>query len=153
LEALTMAIVRQRPAPGLIHHSDRGIQYAAEPYQLARSGIIPSMNCKGDCLDNAPMESFFHSLKTERSAGPPPLDPKLPLHVRVANSRRRWKMFTPSPRAPSSSTSAPAEDGNLGSAQRMHPKETRGEPDARSNGRPAGRVAAAVSADLDRDDR
>jgi transposase InsO family protein len=119
-----MAIVRQRPAPGLIHHSDRGIQYATEPYRLARSGIIPSMNCKGDCLDNAPMESFFHSLKTERSAGPPPLDPKVPLHVRVANSRRRWKMFTPSPRAPSSPTSAPADDGNLGSAQRMHPKET-----------------------------
>jgi putative transposase len=68
LEALTMAIVRQRPAPGLIHHSDRGIQYAAEPYRLAlaRSGITPSMSRKGDCLDNAPMESFFHSLKTER---------------------------------------------------------------------------------------
>ena len=63
LEALTMAIVRQRPAPGLIHHSDRGIQYAAEPYRLAlsRSGITPSMSRKGDCLDNAPMESFFHS--------------------------------------------------------------------------------------------
>ena len=68
LEALTMAIVRQRPAPGLIHHSDRGIQYAAEPYRLAlaRSGITPSMSRKGDCLDNAPTESFFHSLKTER---------------------------------------------------------------------------------------
>ena len=63
LEALTMAIVRQRPAPGLIHHSDRGNQYAAEPYRLAlaRSGITPSMSRKGDCLDNAPMESFFHS--------------------------------------------------------------------------------------------
>jgi len=68
LEALTMAIMRQRPAPGLIHHSDRGMQYAAEPYRLAlaRSGITPSMSRKGDCLDNAPMESFFHSLKTER---------------------------------------------------------------------------------------
>jgi transposase InsO family protein len=68
LQALTMAIVRQRPAPGLIHHSDRGIQYAAEPYRrvLARSGFTPSMSRKGDCLDNAPMESFFHSLKTER---------------------------------------------------------------------------------------
>ena len=68
LQALTMAIARQRPSPGLIHHSDRGIQYAAEPYRLAlaRSGITPSMSRKGDCLDNAPMESFFHSLKTER---------------------------------------------------------------------------------------
>jgi putative transposase len=68
LEALGMAIARQRPAPGLIHHSDRGIQYAAEAYRsaLARSGVIPSMSRKGDCLDNAPMESFFHTLKTER---------------------------------------------------------------------------------------
>jgi transposase InsO family protein len=55
LEALTMAIMRQRPAPRLIHHSDRGIQYAAEHYRraLARSGITPSMSRKGDCLDNA----------------------------------------------------------------------------------------------------
>src|SRR3990167_6953755 len=68
LDALTMAIERQKPAPGLIHHSDRGIQYAAETYRsaLARSGITPSMSRKGDCWDNAPMESFFHTLKTER---------------------------------------------------------------------------------------
>jgi len=68
LEALNMAIERQRPAPGLIHHSDRGIQYAAEAYRLAlaRYGITPSMSGKGNCLDNAPMESFFHTLKTER---------------------------------------------------------------------------------------
>jgi putative transposase len=68
LEALHMAIERQRPPPGLIHHSDRGIQYAAEAYRqaLAASGISPSMSRKGDCWDNAPMESFFHTLKTER---------------------------------------------------------------------------------------
>ena len=68
LEALSMAIERQKPAPGLIHHSDRGIQYAAETYRaaLAQSGITPSMSRKGDCWDNAPMESFFHTLKTER---------------------------------------------------------------------------------------
>ena len=67
LDALSMAIERQRPAPGLIHHSDRGIQYAAEAYRsaLAASGITPSMSRKGDCWDNAPMESFFHTLKTE----------------------------------------------------------------------------------------
>jgi transposase InsO family protein len=67
-EALSMAIERQRPSPGLIHHSDRGIQYAAEAYRqrLAQSGITPSMSRRGDCLDNAPMESFFHTLKTER---------------------------------------------------------------------------------------
>ena len=68
LDALNMAVERQRPATGLIHHSDRGIQYAAETYRLAlaRSGITPSMSRKGDCWDNAPMESFFHTLKAER---------------------------------------------------------------------------------------
>ena len=67
LQALTMAIERQKPAPGLIHHSDRGIQYAAEAYRaaLAQSGITPSMSRKGDCYDNAPIESFWGILKTE----------------------------------------------------------------------------------------
>jgi hypothetical protein len=55
-------------APGLIHRSDRGIQCAAETYRqaLAGSGITPSMSRKADCWDNAPMESFFHTLKIER---------------------------------------------------------------------------------------
>jgi transposase InsO family protein len=68
LEALAMAIRRQRPARGLIHHSDRGVQYAAEDYRqaLAAARILPSMSRKGNCLDNAPMESFFHTLKVER---------------------------------------------------------------------------------------
>jgi transposase InsO family protein len=68
LEALEMAIKRQRPAPGLVQHSDRGIQYAADEYRqaLAAAKITPSMSRKGNCLDNAPMESFFHTLKVER---------------------------------------------------------------------------------------
>ena len=68
LEALAMAIRRQRPEPGLLHHSDRAAQYAAEDYRqaLAKARIIPSMSRKGNCLDNAPMESFFHTLKVER---------------------------------------------------------------------------------------
>ena len=67
LTALTMAIQRQRPAPGLIHHNDRGSQYAARDYQnaLSNAGMTPSMSRKGNCWDNAPMESFFHTLKTE----------------------------------------------------------------------------------------
>lgn len=67
LAALTMALQRQRPAPGLIHHSDRGSQYASGEYQaaLGTAGITPSMSRKGNCWDNAPMESFFHTLKTE----------------------------------------------------------------------------------------
>jgi putative transposase len=67
-EALVMSLERQRPGAGLIHHSDRGIQYAAEAYRqvLAAANITPSMSRKGNCWDNAPMESFFHTLKTER---------------------------------------------------------------------------------------
>jgi transposase InsO family protein len=65
--ALTMAVQRQRPAVGLIHHSDRGVQYASLDYRgaLAAAGITASMSRKADCFDNAPMESFFHTLKTE----------------------------------------------------------------------------------------
>lgn len=67
LSALMMAVQRQRPAPGLICHSDRGSQYAAEAYQrqLATIAARPSMSKKGCCYDNAPMESFFHTLKVE----------------------------------------------------------------------------------------
>lgn len=52
---------------GLIHHSDCGLQYACGPYRkiLDRYGIQASMSRKGDCYDNAPMESFFSSMKTE----------------------------------------------------------------------------------------
>jgi putative transposase len=65
--ALAMAIRRQRPPQGLVHHSDRGIQYAAHDYRtrLQSAGIQASMSRKADCYDNAPMESFFHTLKTE----------------------------------------------------------------------------------------
>jgi putative transposase len=68
LAALRMAIASQRPGTGLIHHSDRGVQYASHDYRaaLAPHGIIASMSRKADCYDNAPMESFFHTLKTER---------------------------------------------------------------------------------------
>jgi putative transposase len=67
VNALVMALQRCRPEPGLIHPSDRGVQYAAEPYRqaLERHGIRQSMSRKGNCLDNAPMESFFASLKKE----------------------------------------------------------------------------------------
>jgi transposase InsO family protein len=65
--ALTMAIRQQRPRAGLIHHSDRGVQYASHEYRaaLAAAGITASMSRRADCFDNAPMESFFHTLKTE----------------------------------------------------------------------------------------
>jgi len=67
VDALVMALQRCRPPEGLIHHSDRGVQYASGPYRqvLERHGIKQSMSRKGNCLDNAPMESFFASLKKE----------------------------------------------------------------------------------------
>ena len=67
IAALTMAIQRQRPGAGLIHHSDRGSQYAAGDYRdiLQATAIIQSMSRKANCWDNAPMESFFGTLKTE----------------------------------------------------------------------------------------
>lgn len=66
-DALVMALQRHPPAAGLIHHSDRGGQYASEPYRtvLMRHGIIQSMSRRGNCLDNAPMESVFAALKVE----------------------------------------------------------------------------------------
>jgi transposase InsO family protein len=66
-DALRMALARRSPAAGLLHHSDRGVQYASEDYQalLASRGITCSMSGKGDCWDNAVMESFWGTLKTE----------------------------------------------------------------------------------------
>ncbi len=67
LAARMMAVQRQRPAPGLICHSDRRSQYAAGAYvdHLAVIGVTPSMSRTGNCYDNAPMESFFHTLKVD----------------------------------------------------------------------------------------
>ena len=67
LNALTMAIRKRKPAKGLIHHTDRGSQYACGVYRklLNSIGAICSMSRKGNCWDNAVSESFFHSLKTE----------------------------------------------------------------------------------------
>lgn len=67
INALKHAIHDRRPTPGLIHHSDRGSQYASHEYQelLRENGFITSMSRKGDCWDNACAESFFHTLKTE----------------------------------------------------------------------------------------
>src|SRR5574341_1991582 len=71
LEALRMALARRRPAPGLLHHSDRGTQYVSTAYQglLARHGIVISMSRRGNCWDNAVAESFFATLKVELVQG------------------------------------------------------------------------------------
>jgi transposase InsO family protein len=67
-DALQMAYWRRRPAAGLLMHSDRGIQYASHEYRrlLKQFKMTQSMSRKGNCWDNAPMESFFKSLKVER---------------------------------------------------------------------------------------
>jgi len=67
IRALMMAINLRKPPPGLIHHSDRGSQYASHAYQalLKQHGMICSMSRKGNCWDNAPVERFFSSLKRE----------------------------------------------------------------------------------------
>ena len=66
-EALKMALARRRPGPGLLHHSDRGVQYACGVYQdlLSEHGIVCSMSRPGNCYDNAVMESFWGTLKSE----------------------------------------------------------------------------------------
>jgi transposase InsO family protein len=64
-EALKMALGRRGPVPGLINHSDRRSQYAGGKYRelIGKAHLTQSMSRKGECLDNAPMESFFASLK------------------------------------------------------------------------------------------
>ena len=65
--AFSMAVDSRKPDPGLMHHSDRGSQYACDDYQglLRKSKAVCSMSRKGNCWDNAVAESFFHTLKTE----------------------------------------------------------------------------------------
>ena len=70
-DALTMAWFRRQPATGLMHHSDRGSQYASHCFQdkLTEYGMVCSMSRKGNCWDNAPTESWFNSFKNERVFG------------------------------------------------------------------------------------
>ena len=66
-DALEMALAGRRPGADLLHHSDRGVQYASDAYQgrLSRRAIVVSMSRRGNCYDNAVMESFWATLKTE----------------------------------------------------------------------------------------
>lgn len=67
VDALLMAIGQRAPAAGLIHHSDRGVQYASAEFRgvLTANGFVASMSRTGNCYDNAAKESFYHTLKTE----------------------------------------------------------------------------------------
>lgn len=66
-QALEKACLLRQPPSELVHHSDRGVQYASHPYRqiLEKNGFIQSMSRKGNCYDNAMVESFFHTLKVE----------------------------------------------------------------------------------------
>ncbi len=66
-DALMMAYQQRKPTPSMIHHSDRGVQYASFDFQnlLKQSDLQRSMSAKGCCYDNAVVESFFHTLKIE----------------------------------------------------------------------------------------
>ncbi len=67
IRAFNKAIIRRRPGKGLMIHSDRGVQYASQDFknELKKHAFIQSMSRKGDCWDNAVVESFFHTLKTQ----------------------------------------------------------------------------------------
>lgn len=84
-QALFRAVATKRPSPGLIHHSDRGSQYCSHDYQalLKQFGMQSSMSRKGDCWDNAPMESFWGTLKTE-----------LVYHCRFINREQARRVIT-----------------------------------------------------------
>jgi transposase InsO family protein len=84
IAALTDAIQRRQPPAGLLHHSDRGSHYASSDYQvlLAKAQMTGSMSRKGNCWDNAVMESFFATLKAE-----------LPLSVFPSHAAARAAVF------------------------------------------------------------
>lgn len=67
LAALDMALTQRKPPSGLVHHADRGVQYASSAYRqrLAAAGVVPSMSRKGNCYDKAMMESFWSTMKRE----------------------------------------------------------------------------------------
>lgn len=95
LAALRAAIALRQPPPGLIHHTDRGGQYAGRLYRalLARARMLQSMNRASDCYDNAFMESCFGTIKTELEMKPYRSEhiarKEIPAYIRYYNSRRR----------------------------------------------------------------
>ena len=91
LAALERALWLRQPSRGLIHHTDRGSQYASEEYRsvLARHGVAQSMSRKGDCWDNAVAESFFSTLEHELLDGAE-FDSRGEAHRRVAEFIDSW---------------------------------------------------------------
>jgi len=99
LEALEMAVRERRPSPGLVHHSDRGSQYASLAHRraLKSCGMICSMSRKGDCWDNAMAESFFATLKRElisRESWPTKARAKAAIEDYITNFYNSWRRHT-----------------------------------------------------------
>ena len=97
VDALRMAVARRKPAPGLVHHSDRGVQYTSLSFgkRLEDEGLVPSMGRVGSAYDNALAESFVATLKTEllyRSSWPTRLVARTAIFEYIEgfyNTRRR----------------------------------------------------------------
>jgi putative transposase len=95
LQALRAAVAARQPKPGLIHHSDRGGQYAGRDYRrmLARARMVQSMSRADNCYDNAFMESCFGTIKTELEMKPYAnqhiAHKEIPAYIRYYNTRRR----------------------------------------------------------------
>ena len=99
LEALAMALRDRRPPPGLVHHSDRGSQYASHDYQAAlkQGAMLCSMSRKGDCWDNAMAESFFATIKNEllyRQAWPTKVRARAAINEYIACFYNGWRRHT-----------------------------------------------------------
>ena len=99
LEALAMAVQERQPPPGLMHHSDRGSQYASLAHRKAMKayGMICSMSRKGDCWDNAMAESFFATLKRElidRESWPTKARAKAAIEDYITNFYNSWRRHT-----------------------------------------------------------
>ena len=99
LEALAMAVRERRPPLGLVHHSDRGSQFASEVYQkqMIKGGMTCSMSRKGDCWDNAMAESFFATIKKEliyRESWPTRARAKAAIAEYIACFYNSWRRHT-----------------------------------------------------------
>ena len=100
LTALDMALGQRRPEPGLLHHSDQGSQYTSHLYQgqPKKHGLISSMSRRGQCWDNAVVESFFGSQKSEldlprRHQTPEQMRAKVFDYIEVFYNRHRLHSF------------------------------------------------------------
>jgi hypothetical protein len=150
-QALWRAVSRKRPEPGLIHHSDRGSQYCAHAYQdlVAQFGMRASMSRRGNCYDNAPMESFWGTLKNElvhhrRYATRAEAKASIQEYIEIFYNRQRRHSrigFVPPACSPNPSANSRRRLKTSVSAIDSTPQSSivRGAPDRRASSRPSSR--------------